>query len=79
MDSGLEKVKKGNDNAVDENPPAHTEDMGSNPGQEKIPHAMEQLSPCTTTAEPECCNYWSPCIPEPTCNKRSHWIEACEP
>ena len=53
MDSGLEKVvKKGNDNAVDENPPAYTEDMGSNPGQEKIPRALEQLSLCTTTSEP---------------------------
>ena len=29
----------------------------------KIPHAAEQLnplSPCTTTTEPACCNYWSP-------------------
>ena len=25
----------------------------------KIPHAEEQLSPCATTSEPECDNYWS--------------------
>lgn len=34
---------------MDENLPAYAEDMGSNLDQEKSPHAMEQLSPCTTT------------------------------
>ena len=24
-------------------------------------HASEQPSPCATTTEPLCCNYWSPC------------------
>ena len=43
------------------------------PWPRKIPHAMEQLSPCTTTIEPvlwspgatttehKCCDHWSPC------------------
>ena len=33
---------------------------GFKPWSRKIPHATEQLSPCTTTTEPTCCNYWSP-------------------
>ena len=37
--------------AVVENPPANAGDMGSIPGP-GIPHATEQLSPCTTTTEP---------------------------
>ena len=42
---------------------------GFEPWSGKIPHATEQLSPCTTTTEPTCCNYWSPCAttPEPAC------------
>ena len=34
------------------NPPAYAEDTGSIPGLgTKIPHALEQLSPCATTPE----------------------------
>ena len=34
------------------NPPCNAVDVGSIPGQgTKIPHAVEQLSPCTTTTE----------------------------
>ena len=32
------------------NPPAKAGDTGSSSG--KIPHAMEQLSPCATTTDP---------------------------
>ena len=40
--------------AVVKNLPANAGDAGSSPGQgTKIPHAMEQLSPCATTTEPE--------------------------
>ena len=31
----------------------------------KIPCTLEQPSPCTTTTEPTCCNYWSPHALEP--------------
>ena len=34
------------------NPPANAGDRGLSPGLGKIPHAAEQLSPCTTTTEP---------------------------
>ena len=38
----------------------------------RIPHASMQLSPCATTAEATCCNYWSPRTLEPVFhNKRS--------
>ena len=39
-----------------------------NPQSEKIPHVMEQLSPCTTTTEPV---LWNPgaASTEPTCPK----------
>ena len=38
---------------MDKNLLANTGDMGSIPGPGwKIPHAMEQLNPCTTTTEP---------------------------
>ena len=37
---------------VVKNLPANAGDMGSIPWSRKIPHAMEQLSPCTTTTEP---------------------------
>ena len=37
--------------SVVKNPPANAGDTGSSPGQ-KIPHAVEQLSPCATTTEP---------------------------
>ena len=33
---------------------------GFSPWSRKIPHAMRQLSPCTTTTEPVCCKEWSP-------------------
>ena len=33
---------------------------GFNPWFRKISHASGQRSPCATTPEPECCNYWSP-------------------
>ena len=38
--------------AVVRNPPANAGDTGSSPWSGKIPHAVEQLSPCTTTTEP---------------------------
>ena len=37
--------------AVVKNPPAKAGDTGSSPSLRKIPHAAEQLSPCTTTTE----------------------------
>ena len=38
---------------VVKNPPANAGDWRSIPGPEtKIPHALGQLSPCTTTSEP---------------------------
>ena len=39
--------------AVVKNPPANAQDTGSIPGPGRFPHAAEQLSPCTTTTEPE--------------------------
>ena len=43
------------------------------PSPRKIPHAVEQRSPCAITPEPACCNYWSQCSLEPMlCNERSH-------
>ena len=38
--------------AVVKNPPANAGDTDSIPGPGKIPHALEQLSPCATTTEP---------------------------
>ena len=38
---------------VVKNLPANAGDTGSSPGPGKIPHAVEQLSPCATTTEPE--------------------------
>ena len=38
-----------------------------NPWSRKIPHAAGQLIPCTTTTEPVCYNFWSPCALEPLC------------
>ena len=39
------------------NLPCSAGDIGSIPGPgTKIPHAVEQLSPCTTTGEFMCCN-----------------------
>ena len=38
----------------------NAKNTGSIPNQRtKIPHAMEQLGPCTTTIKPSCCNCWS--------------------
>ena len=49
---------------------------GFNPWCEKIPHVAEQLGLCATTAEPTCCNYWSPHILEPMpSNKKGHCNE----
>ena len=61
---------------------------GFSPWPGKIPHAMEQLSPNTssiepvlespgaTTAETTCRSYWHPQALEPvSCNKRSHCRE----
>ena len=31
------------------------------PWSRKISHVAEQVSPCTATTEPVCCNCWSPC------------------
>ena len=38
--------------AVVKNPPANAGDTGSSPWSGKIPHAVQQLSLCTTTTEP---------------------------
>ena len=38
---------------------------GFNPWSRKIPHAVEQLSPCATTAEPECHNKRNHCNEKP--------------
>ena len=58
-----------------------------NPWFGKIPHALEQLSPCATTTEPELQSPWTATVkpmlqlpkpaclePEP-CNKRSRYDE----
>ena len=37
---------------VVKNPPANAGDTGLSPWSGKIPHAVEQLSPCITTTEP---------------------------
>ena len=43
---------------VVKNLPCNTGDAGSIPSRgTKIPHAMGQLNPCTTTRDPTCCNY----------------------
>ena len=34
------------------NPPASAGERGFEPWSGRIPHAMEELSPCTTAAEP---------------------------
>ena len=57
---------------ADENPSANAGDMDLIPA----PHAVEQLSPCATTAEPACHNYCSLCALEPVPhNKRSRHNE----
>ena len=38
--------------AVVKNPPANAEENGFEPWSRKIPHAVEQPSPCATTTEP---------------------------
>ena len=40
------------DGPVAENPPARVGDMGLIPGLGRFQDAMEQLSPCTTAANP---------------------------
>ena len=40
-------------NPTVKNPPAKAGDLGSIPGPGRSPHAMEQLSPRTTTTEAE--------------------------
>ena len=40
-------------------------EAGVDPWSGKHPLAAEQLSPYSTTIEPTCCNYWSPCVLEP--------------
>ena len=48
------------------NSPCNARDAGLIPGRgTKIPHAAGQPSPCATTREPECSNYWSLHAPEP--------------
>ena len=58
--------------------PASVGNMGFNPWSGKIPHTVEQLSPCATiadpalcspktaTTEPLCWNHWSPGTLKPT-------------
>ena len=48
-------IKKARDfpgGAVVKNPPANGRGHGFKPWSGKVPHAMEQLSPCATTTEP---------------------------
>ena len=54
---------------VVKNPPSNAGDMGLIPGQgTKIPHAMWQLNPYTTTREnPTHCNVWD-CSEGPMCH-----------
>ena len=47
------KAQDSSGNANVKNPPAKAGDMGSIPGPGRSPQAMEQLSPCTMTTEPE--------------------------
>ena len=47
----LKKQKK-KQKTKKKNPPANAGDTGFDPWSGKIPHAAEQLSPCTTTTEP---------------------------
>ena len=62
--------------SMDKNPPANAGGHKFSAWSRKILHAVEQLSPCATTAEPECCNYRNPSALEPAlCNKRSHCNE----
>ena len=50
------------------------------PWSGKIPHAAEQLSPCTTTTEPVHHSYWSPGALEPTyCNFWAHTLQLLKP
>ena len=42
-----------------------------NPWSGKIPHALEQLSPCATTTEPLCSNYW--CLHALKSTGRNYW------
>ena len=63
--------------AVVKNPPASAGDTGSSPGPGRSHMPREQLSPSatttepvlqslrTTTTEPTCHNYWSPCTQSP--------------
>ena len=52
---------------------------GFDPWSGKIPHASEQLSPCTSTIKSVLCslggNYWNPCTLKPMLHKRSHQNE----
>ena len=54
----------------------------------RIPHAKEQLSPCSATLEPGSQNYWAHMLqlPKPSCPTSCHlrhekplWWEACAP
>ena len=48
------------DGLVLKNVPANAEDMGLILGlRPKTPHAVGWLSLCSTTVEPEGCNYWA--------------------
>ena len=61
--------------SVVKNLPANAGDS-FNPWSRKIPHAIEQISPCTTTTEPMCRTYRSRCALETMLhNKRSHHNE----
>ena len=65
---------------VVKNPPSSAGERGFDPWSRKIPHAMEQLSPGTTTTEPMRHNYWARMLQLPKFmrlepmlhNKRSH-------
>ena len=55
------------------NPTCQCREHRFDPWSGKIPRVMEQLSLCATTAEPACCNYWSPGSLKPVLrSQRSH-------
>ena len=59
------------DGPVVKNSPANAGDTGSIPGPGKPQHAMEQLNPSATAAEPACPSTHAP-SKRSRCNKKPH-------